>query len=154
MPQDTQVYVRRTYSLDVDALAKNLVLLCPIVGKKHTSEQILPKFLQLLKDDDSEVRLAVFQNVGEISKVLGIETLSQTTIPALQEISTNRNWRIRSDSLDILLYFAKGLGPDFLLNERNGKIYFDLLKDKVFAVRRRAIDCLRNFIEIYGAQWF
>jgi serine/threonine-protein phosphatase 2A regulatory subunit A len=84
LPQDSQAYVRRNSLFNSDALAKSLVLLCPLVGKKHTSEQILPKFLQLLKDEDSEVRLAVFQNVNEISKVLGIETLSQTTIPALQ----------------------------------------------------------------------
>jgi serine/threonine-protein phosphatase 2A regulatory subunit A len=56
--------------------------------------------------------------------------------------------------VDILLYFAKGLGPDFLLNERNGKIYFELLKDRVFAVRKRAIESLRNLIDIYGTQWF
>lgn len=52
------------------------------------------------------------------------------------------------------MYFAKGLGPDFLLNERNGKIYFELLRDKVFAVRKKAIECMRNLIEIYGAAWF
>lgn len=50
LPQDSQVYVRRKYKVNLDALAKTLLLLCPLVGKKHTSEQILPKFLQLLKD--------------------------------------------------------------------------------------------------------
>jgi hypothetical protein len=53
-----------------------------------------------------------------------------------------------------LIYFAKGLGPDFLINDKNNKIYFELLKDKVYAVRRKAIDCLANYITIFGAPWF
>lgn len=56
--------------------------------------------------------------------------------------------------MDILLYFAQGMGPDFLLNEKNNKMYFDLLKDKVFSVRKKAIESLKNLIQIHGPAWF
>lgn len=52
------------------------------------------------------------------------------------------------------MYFGQGLGPDFLVNDKNNKIYFDLFKDKVYAVRRKAIDCLKNLIQMFGAGWF
>lgn len=44
---------------------------------------ILPKFLQLLKDDEEQVRMTVFKKVCLISDILGIDTLSQSILPVL-----------------------------------------------------------------------
>jgi serine/threonine-protein phosphatase 2A regulatory subunit A len=43
-----------------------------VIGKKHTADLILPKFLQLLKDEDEQVRMTIFKNVGLICDVLGV----------------------------------------------------------------------------------
>jgi len=66
---DTQNYVRTS-------LASSFLALCSVVGKKHTSDIILPIFLQLLKDEDSDVRINLFKKLNEITKVLGVDTLS------------------------------------------------------------------------------
>ena len=80
----------------LDSLASSMLHLCKVIGKKNTTDLILPKFLALLKDDDEQVRLTIFKNVGLICDVLGVETLSQTTMPALYELATHTNWRIRA----------------------------------------------------------
>jgi serine/threonine-protein phosphatase 2A regulatory subunit A len=77
-------------------LATSILHLCKIIGKKNTTDLILPKFLQLLKDEDEQVRVAIFKNVGLICDVLGVDTLSQTTMPALNELAVHSNWRIRA----------------------------------------------------------
>lgn len=49
-----------------------------------------------MKDEDSDVRINLFKKLNEITKVLGVEALSQSIIPALTEIAADKNWRIRS----------------------------------------------------------
>ncbi len=56
----------------VDSLAASILHLCKIIGKKNTTDLILPKFLALLKDDDEQVRMTIFKNVGLICDVLGV----------------------------------------------------------------------------------
>lgn len=92
------------------------------------------------------MRLSVFKNIGDITKVIGLETLSQAILPALNDLATHKSWRIRSESVDLILYFCKAFGLDFLLNDKNNKMYLDLLRDKVFAVRKKAIESLKSVV--------
>jgi serine/threonine-protein phosphatase 2A regulatory subunit A len=66
-----------------------LLAICPIVDKAATNEHILPIFLALLRDESSDVRLE------DMNSVIGIENLSQSIIPALTELSQDKNWRIK-----------------------------------------------------------
>jgi serine/threonine-protein phosphatase 2A regulatory subunit A len=64
-----------------------VLALCGVIDKASTNEHILPIFLALLRDDSSDVRLNLFKRLEELNKVLGIENLSQSIIPALTELS-------------------------------------------------------------------
>ena len=65
---DNFTYVR-------SALAENILSICPIIEKGPTNEHILPIFLNLLRDDNSEVRLNLFKRLEDLNKVIGIEDL-------------------------------------------------------------------------------
>jgi serine/threonine-protein phosphatase 2A regulatory subunit A len=69
------------------SLAENLLSICPIIDKPPTNEHILPLFLALLRDESSDVRLNLFKRLEDLNKVIGIENLSQSIIPALTELS-------------------------------------------------------------------
>jgi serine/threonine-protein phosphatase 2A regulatory subunit A len=45
------------------AFGENLSGLAPILGKEATIEHLLPMFLQMLKDDDSKVRLNIISRL-------------------------------------------------------------------------------------------
>jgi serine/threonine-protein phosphatase 2A regulatory subunit A len=45
------------------AFGENLSGLAPILGKESTIEHLLPMFLQMLKDDDSKVRLNIISRL-------------------------------------------------------------------------------------------
>lgn len=105
---DTQNFVRSNLIfLTLVSLSTSFLSLSTMVGKKNTSEFILPIFLQLLKDEESEVRISLFKKLNEITKVLGVDTLSHSIIPALTELGTDKNWRIRASSIEIISFFAK-----------------------------------------------
>ena len=48
------------------ALAENILSICPIIDKAPTNEHILPIFLNLLRDDNSEVRLNLFKRLEDL----------------------------------------------------------------------------------------
>ncbi len=56
----------------------------------------------LLKDSNPEVRTNLFKNLGSMIKVTGIISLQQSITPALKELVTDENWRIRGISAEIL----------------------------------------------------
>jgi len=94
----------------------------------------------------------LFKNLNEITKILGVETLSQSIIPALQELAIDKNWRIRSATIEILGFFAKQIGAEFL-NDKILKMLVDWLGDKVYGVREAAIMSVKTLVEILGYQW-
>lgn len=69
------------------ALSENLLPIAPKIGKNATNDHILPVFLALLRDESSDVRLNLFKRIESLNKVIGIENLSQSIIPALTELS-------------------------------------------------------------------
>jgi serine/threonine-protein phosphatase 2A regulatory subunit A len=46
-----------------------------IIDKPATNEHILPVFLNLLRDENSEVRLNLFKRLHDLNEVIGIEEL-------------------------------------------------------------------------------
>jgi serine/threonine-protein phosphatase 2A regulatory subunit A len=68
LQNDQFVYVRQ-------ALAENILAICPKIQKAATQEHILPIFLQLLRDDNSTVRLNLFNHLEDLNKIIGIQDL-------------------------------------------------------------------------------
>lgn len=114
---------------------------------------ILPKFLALLKDDDEQVRMTIFKNVGLICDVLGVETLSQTTMPALNELATHTNWRIRAESIGLYFYFISRSPKEFM-DEKNTKLAIDYIRDRAFSVRKEGMKLLANLAKLHDTAWF
>lgn len=74
--------------------------MCPIIGKQATNEHILPVFLALLRDEQSEVRLNLFKRLEDLNEVIGIEDLQQSIIPSLQELAKDKNWRMKKSVVE------------------------------------------------------
>lgn len=85
---DQFTYVRQ-------ALAENILSICPIIEKGPTNEHILPIFLALLRDECSDVRLNLFKRLEALNQVIGLENLQQSIVPALKDLSEDKNWRIK-----------------------------------------------------------
>jgi len=134
------------------ALASSILQLCPLIGKKYTNENILSIFLLLLRDEFSDVRLALFKNLDEITKVIDIDSLSQSLLPALTDLAVDKNWRIRAASIEFMSFFARKMGESFL-NDKFSKILLEWLHDKVFGVREAAVNCIKSLTEILGGTW-
>jgi serine/threonine-protein phosphatase 2A regulatory subunit A len=53
------------------------------------------------------VRLNLFKRLEDLNQVIGIENLSQSIIPALTELSQDKNWRIKFSVVEQFPVLAK-----------------------------------------------
>lgn len=68
-------------------VALALCEMAPIVGKNYCLSTVLPILLELLKDDNSEVRHNVASNMVKLSSVVGSELLSPNLLTALTTLT-------------------------------------------------------------------
>lgn len=130
-------------------MAENLLSLCPIIEKGPTNEFILPLFLNLLRDENSQVRLNLFKRLDDLNEVIGIENLQQSIIPSLTELSQDKNWRIKLLVVEQFPVLARQLGETFF-NEKLNPICAAWLKDSVFTIREAAINNMKQLTIIFG----
>src|SRR5688572_19743083 len=83
--------------------------LAPVFGKENTIEHLLDLFLQLLKDDFPEVRLNIISKLDEVNKVIGVEMLAQSLLPAIVELAEDRQWRVRLAIIEYIPLLADQL---------------------------------------------
>jgi serine/threonine-protein phosphatase 2A regulatory subunit A len=68
-----------------------------------------------LKDEqEQQVKQTIFRKVHLICDTLGIETLSQSVLPVLEEMMVHQGWRVRAESITILAYLIKNSPLSFM----------------------------------------
>ena len=108
-----------------------------------------------------------------INRVIGIDLLSETLLPAIFELSQDKvcplfgllssftvtqlifvlqSWRVRVSIIERMPLFAEQLGPAFF-QERLSALCVSLLTDSVFAVRQSAVFNLGALCKALGPQW-
>lgn len=90
--------------------------------------------LQLLNDQNSEVRLNVISNLEEGNSVIGIELLSQSLLPAIVHLAEDRQWRVRLAIIEYIPLLAAQLGQDYF-EERLSDMCMSWLADNVYSIR-------------------
>lgn len=164
------------------ALGGQISGLAPLLGREATIEHLLPLFLQLLKDDQSDVRLQLIGklemvNDGELHlgcllllrianidsyphfrinlpslSVIGIDLLSQSLLPAIIDLAEDKQWRVRQAIIEYIPLLATQLGVQFF-DDKLGKLCMSWLGDNVFSIREAATVNLKKLTDVFGVQW-
>ena len=122
-----------------------------------------------------KVRLNVISGLDYINKVIGIDLLSQSLLPAIAELAQDVKWRVRLAIIEHLPMLAKHLGKDFFTMDGNGEGIHSLgelspssnlsgtlslmqlsvnwLSDEVFQIRKAAADNLFRLSQQFGIAW-
>lgn len=150
------------------ALATQISGLAPLLGEEATSEHLLPLFLQLLKDDFSEVRLNLIGKLEMVNQgmsnltvserhladglVIGIDRLSQALLPAIMELAEDKQWRVRQAIIEYIPLLATQLGVSFF-DDKLGNLCMAWLGDTVFSIREAATVNLKKLTDVFGVEW-
>jgi serine/threonine-protein phosphatase 2A regulatory subunit A len=138
------------------ALAKNLCLICPLIGKKATNDHLLSIVLNLLRDENIEVKTALLENLNGLAMTTNMVSLGQAFYPVLIDMSTNTNWRVKENSMKFILFLVDQGGAEVFNQESLDirKFIGNYLLDDFFSVRNCAIEAVRKICENFGESWF
>lgn len=109
-------------------------------------------FITLIKDTSSEVRLPLLKNIEELNKVIGIETLSSNLKAAINQLASDKKWRVRMMIIGYSTIMAKIMGEK-LFQDCFGPLCLSWLDDSVFAIREAAIVNLKELTAVLGPKW-
>jgi len=136
LEKDNTTYVR-------GALASNLLKICPYIGQKKTNDFIFPIFLNIIKDENHDIRMTLIKTLENLNKVLNVDSIIQGIIPSFIEISSNKSWRVRIQIMDVIPILSKILDKNnFMANIF--PICISSLTDPVFAIREETINLLKK----------
>lgn len=81
--------------------------------------------------------------------MIGIDTLSQSIMPAINELSNHKSWRVKITVIEEFPLLAKQLGEDFF-DQKLTPILLNWLSDNVYAIRETSIKSLAKISGFYG----
>ena len=73
-------------------------------------------------------------------------------MPALKDLSEDKNWRIKLSVVEQYPALAKQLGEQFF-TEKLVQICLNWLNDNVYSIRMAAIDNFKELTKIFGSAW-
>ncbi|CAG8663258.1 18260_t:CDS:2, partial [Racocetra fulgida] len=169
LAEDEQDSVRLLTVEDLVAIAE----IAKAVGDEVTRENLVMAFVNLLKDNEAEVRTAASGQVPDLvtdtsqhvraslatqisglAPILGKEAylLSQNLLPAIVELAEDKQWRVRLAIIDYIPLLASQLGVAFF-DEKLGSLCMSWLGDNVYSIREAATINLKKLTEVFGVEW-
>jgi serine/threonine-protein phosphatase 2A regulatory subunit A len=145
LSSDSSQYVRA-------ALGSVVLDVCLVLDKQDVFDQLLPIFLQLLRDQDPEVRLNIIGKLGSVKSIIGIDVLSDSLLPTVVELALDPNWRVRLAIIKLMPGLASQVGKD-LFDKHFSDICMSWLGDQVFTIRRSAATNLSLLSKLFGVEW-
>ncbi|EFE35591.1 uncharacterized protein ARB_05634 [Trichophyton benhamiae CBS 112371] len=109
-------------------------------------------FLQMLKDEFPDVRLHIISKLELVNKVIGIDLLSQSLLPAIVQLAEDKQWRVRLAIIEYIPLLASQLGVKFF-DEQLNSLCLGWLGDAVFSIREAATQNLKKLTEVFGVDW-
>ena len=135
------------------SLASIILSMAPKIGANKTNEFIFPIFLDLIKDEDHDIRMVIIKNLDKLNEVVNIDSFVQGIIPSLVEISDNNNWRVRAQVEETVPVFARIVNRKLFLDNIM-PICIKWLTDPVYAIRQRACKIMKRLYDIFKGEDF
>jgi serine/threonine-protein phosphatase 2A regulatory subunit A len=129
-----------------------MMTMTSVLKKKDTIELVVPLFLHLLKDSNSEVRLNLISRLDAINDVMNGDQLSASLLPAIMELAADPKWRVRLQIIEHTPSLAKQLGHEFF-DAKLSELCMNWLGDPVYSIREAATANLTKLVHVYGVEW-
>jgi len=133
-------------------VALALCEMSPIVGKYYSLTKVMPILTELLKDENSEVRLNVVQNLVKLADVIGQDLLSPSFCQILSGMTKDAQWRVRMGVFELVGDLSLKFGKDTFIKHLEN-IFMQYLVNTAAAVRETGIAKARDIGEAFKSDW-
>jgi len=108
--------------------------------------------IELMKDDNAEVRLNVVQNLIKVADVVQQELLSPSFLTILNNITKDSQWRVRMAVIELVGDMAIKFGKDAFLKFLE-PIFMQYLNNTAAAVREMGISKVKKMAKEFSGHW-
>jgi len=123
-----------------------------IIGKDYTTSKILPILMDLLKDDNSEVKMNVCNGLQKVAHIIGPDVLSANFITTLTTLTKEAQWRVRMSVFDLVGELSK-LFPKEIFQKQLEALFLSYLSNTAASVRETGIKKVKELAEKYKGDW-
>ena len=106
----------------------------------------------MIKDDNSDVRLNVAQNIGKLAAVTGEDILSPALIVLLQNATKDQHWRVRMAVFETVGELAIKFGREAYTKHLEA-LFSSYLQNTAAAVREMGISKAEGLAKAFGSAW-
>ena len=125
-----------------------------IIGKSYCMNTTIPILCDLLKDDNSEVRLNVANNLHKLSVVVGKELLAPNLVSQLSSLTKDSQWRVRMAIFEFIGIVGAEVGRE-TFNATLENIFFQYLDNNAASVRQMGVKKVGDLAndKSFGREW-
>jgi serine/threonine-protein phosphatase 2A regulatory subunit A len=131
------------------ALAKNFAQLAEAFGKEITDISLIQIFTNLLKDSETDVRIAGVQSLNSFIKLINVDKL-QLLIPQVQALARDHSNSVKTGICEVVGGMVSLVGKDISM-QKLFPYLLELVEDKDPDVKINAIKSFVRFAEVVGA---
>eukprot|EP01017_Pseudomicrothorax_dubius_P032861 TRINITY_DN4345_c0_g2_i2.p1 TRINITY_DN4345_c0_g2~~TRINITY_DN4345_c0_g2_i2.p1 ORF type:complete len:502 (+),score=145.33 TRINITY_DN4345_c0_g2_i2:123-1628(+) len=130
-----------------------LEVMVSLVGKEVALPKLYPYVLDLLEDDDAEVKIQAYKTIPKFAQVLGQEALAPLLPHVKSAVTTSPRWRVRLAAIDALVDLGLQYGSAEVFSKNMEQLYLSAVFDKASQVRQSVIARLPELINTLKTEW-
>lgn len=108
--------------------------------------------MDLIKDDNADVRLNVCSGMVKVSAVIGPEILTPQFLTTLTNMTKDAQWRVRMVVFELIGDLSKQFGKD-IFTKHLESIFLSYLSNTAASVREMGIKKSRELAEKFKSDW-
>ena len=133
-------------------VALHLMELAPIIGNNNTHISIVPLFIQILRESDSEASVALLSSLYSHVNEIDLNSLTPAILSTILDIAAETHWRVKVVIIKLIPSFARVLGlEDF--SKKLFTLITSWLSDSIFSVRDIISQQLGDLVQLFGVDW-
>lgn len=133
-------------------VASAICEMAPMVGKDYTQQKIQPILMDLIKDENADVRMNVVSGLVKVASVIGAEVLNPQFLTTLSNMTKDAQWRVRMGVFELIGDLSKMYGKDVFMKHLDS-IFMTYLTNTAASVRDMGIKKAKEIAEKYKAEW-
>jgi hypothetical protein len=126
--------------------------MAPLIGKDYTQQRIIPVMQELLKVENSEVRINCIQNYYKIADVLGTDLISPTFLTTITSMTKEEKWRVRYYTVELIGQLSIRFGRE-VYQKQFESVFIGFLTNSASAVREMGIVQAAAIGKKFGPEW-
>ncbi|CAD8201014.1 unnamed protein product [Paramecium octaurelia] len=158
-PEKLNLIIPLLQLLAKDAFAQVKQNACLVIGQiatilpRDNSQSKLQSYLiELMSDDNQDVRKNAAQSVGVFAAALGSDALVQF-IPHFKKCMEDPKWRVRKEIMQTVIQLALTIKNSDVFIKQLEPVYAMFLKDRAAEVRTLGLSRLNDLIQTYKIDW-